>query len=99
MKGSILTPFGSVCLACEKKAGVWELHVDIPAGSTAQVWIPYRNGQHCFLDGEEIEETSGLLESKTEAVLQADVKLPLKREADFLVASVPSGTYVWTVRG
>ena len=99
VKGSILTPFGSVCLACEKKAGVWELHVDIPAGSTAQVWIPYRNGQHCFLDGEEIEETSGLLESKTEAVLQVDVKLPLKREADFLVASVPSGTYVWTVRG
>lgn len=79
VKGSVFTVHGFVRLECVRTEEHVRLQAEIPVGAVADVWIPCREGERCFLlDGKERREAEGKRE-----------KDYLK------LSDVPSGSYVW----
>lgn len=81
VQGSVLTPHGPVRMACAYRDGSFVLHVEIPVGCEAELWLPAKPGQLCLLDGAPAPQS---LKTRRE-------------DGFLLLPCVPSGAYNWEI--
>lgn len=81
IKGSVFTVRGMVKAECDRRKNNISMHIHIPVGALAEVWIPCEEGQNCFeVNGSEKKETEGQRE-----------------EGYLKLQDVPSGAYYWEI--